>query len=121
MTQEEKNFKLVEILGWKNIKDGELPKGYPQYSHWRPPSGYKQSEREQRESVLPYPPNCFKDLNVIHELENYLLNRGDDWGLYCDNLLDIIVKTYGYQGAEMLIHSSSSQRAEALGKTLKLW
>lgn len=132
LTQEEKNIKIAEFCGinpykYQFIYQHENGSDYSEFYNFK-----EEAEKEWKDDYggpeyaspikkIVCVSNYFKDLNEINIAEKYLLNRGDEWGLYCDNLLDIIVKTYGYQGAEMLIHASASQRAEALGKTLKLW
>ncbi len=66
--------------------------------------------------------NFSSDLNAMHEAEKMMMDRGDDWGTYCDMLMDISVKRGGgYQNAEMVIHASAARRAEAFLRTLSLW
>jgi len=67
-------------------------------------------------------PDYLNDLNAMHNAEKHLLNReGDDWGIYCDNLMDIIVSAAGYSAADLYCHASAATRAEAFLKTIGKW
>jgi hypothetical protein len=68
-------------------------------------------------SIPDYP----NDLNAMHEAEKKLLGEGDDWGVYCDTLMDVVVKSGGYHAAELYIHTTAAQRAEAFLKTIGKW
>ena len=69
-----------------------------------------------------HPKNYAGSLDAMHNVEKYLLNKeGDDWGIYCDNLMDIIVSAAGYSAAELYCHASAATRAEAFLKTIGKW
>ena len=69
-----------------------------------------------------HPRNYVGSLDAMHNVEKHLLNReGDDWGVYCDNLMDIIVSAAGYSAAELYCHASAATRAEAFLKTIGKW
>jgi len=67
------------------------------------------------------PKNYAGSLDAMHEVEKYLLGEGDDWGVYCDHLMDIIVTAGGYSAAELYCHASAATRAEAFLKTIGKW
>jgi hypothetical protein len=78
--------------------------------------------RKYKKGPLIRIPDYLNDLNAMHEVETHLLNKeGDDWGIYCDNLMDIIVSAAGYSAAELYCHASAATRAEAFLKTIGKW
>lgn len=126
MTQEEKNIKLAELEGWRlrwqNKGGGELFTEKPK-SHcwevWLPPQNYWNTEAGEaaRQAIdySPSPPDYFKDLNAVHELEKVLTFHQETE--YIANLMRQH-KDYPMTKGFM---ATAAQRCEAIGKTLNLW
>ena len=96
MTQDEKRIKLAEAGGWKNDPQEEYP--------------WQDSEGEG----YRYPPDYFYNLNAVHELEKVLLGNDIETWLTYDKYL-------AEGDTKFTWHTTATQRAEALGLTLKLW
>ena len=58
------------------------------------------------------------DLNLMFDVEHMLL-IGDEWGMYTDNIMDILVKNEGYQASELFVHASAKTRARAYVMTIE--
>ncbi len=91
MTQEQKRIKLTEAGGWKPDKRG---------FGWLSPHGYYDT-----------PPDCFNNLNDVHELEKVLTDAQ-----YADYAL-MVCGSVNHRP----LSATAAQRAEALGKALNLW
>ena len=114
MTQEEKNIKICEALGWRwqwfwfRDQDESFARPSNQQADFKElvPANYISGPR-------PELPNHFADLNACHEMEKVI-----DAGLlakYTTELLKVC-------GGPMSIHfATAAQRAEAFGLTLGLW
>ena len=106
MTNEEKNIKICEALGWRRIKPdmvGPLCWEKANEPHTLGFTAYWQHEL----------PNYFGDLNACHEMEKRLSwIQGNE---YNENLCDILPPD------QHIYHATAAQRAEAFGLTLGLW
>jgi len=113
MTQEEKRIKIAEMCGWKIGPPLISPSGELINAH------YSESWRL---------PDYFSDLNACHEMEKVFGDNKDLWKKYSDCLMrltqderidifysDAVSARYRSSGA------SAFKRAEAFGKTMKLW
>ncbi len=129
MTQEEKNIKLAEVedwrLRWQHTGGGELFDVKPKrrcWSVWTPPQKWWSTEAGKAAARAfdcdPYPPDYFRNLNAVHELEEKL----DDSQkmLYVAKLSQILSPSKFPQSFRIL-HATAEQRCEAIGKTLNLW
>jgi hypothetical protein len=97
MTQEEKQIKLAEAAGWRLFS--------PFKNLWAPPKHVVEYECDA------YPlPDCFNDLNAVHEFEKTLT----DEEAYEAELIRVCQAT-------PIWHATAAQRCEAIGLTLKLW
>ena len=104
MTQEQKRIKLANYAGWHERPE---PHGSHNATAWW-------HNQDRYPSYLMPVPDYFNDLNAVHELEKVLL--GDDietWLTYDKYLAEGDTK--------FTWHTTATQRAEALGKTLNLW
>jgi hypothetical protein len=130
MTQEEKRIKLAETVGIQVKKFQYQIPYHGNTSIWR--KGFLSEQdaiisREQdkpwvKSEVEPYNdlfacPDYFNDLNAVHELEKVLTS------LQWFNYSALLTKIVGPKDQEyyLNLHATASQRAEALGLTLKLW
>jgi len=111
MTQEEKRIKLAEAAGFTDIM---LPMGFHQQMS---DEKSKQCGGRWRFEI----PNYFEDLNAVHELEKVLTD--EQWLEYREELRTFSLGPIRLisQWCKADIHATAAQRAEALGKTLKLW
>jgi len=138
MTIEEKNNELAFFddwqLHWQNKGGGELfnvkPSGHC-WSVWTPPQKWWNTPIGQAailSSDFNYrPPNYFKDLNAVHELEKIveLILDSEAWKL--DHWINEVV--CGDAGIDvdpnlavsLIRKATAEQRCEAIGKTLNLW
>ena len=113
MTEDQLTIKVAELMGYTDL-------GYPKNrgdEEGIDPEliiGRSSENRGLRYIVPPYS----RDLDAMHEAEKYMLDNGDEWGRYTDILMDVIVQWEGYQAAELLIHASARQRAEAFILTM---
>lgn len=109
MTNEEKNIKICEWLGWT-----KLP--IPSTATWGCNAGEKQWYFAHEL------PNHFTDLNAMHEVWKSSIAYKDKLHRRYRNHLRQVCKydkdTFGNWDA---INATASQRAEAFGKTLNLW
>jgi hypothetical protein len=110
MTQEEKNIKLAELDGWKEIEIVPY-REYHLKTYWnvaigRPPKSIS--------NTIPIP-NYFTDLNAVHELEKVIKKDFYLWKAYESFLARIVLGDCG------MFHITAAQRCEAIGKTLNLW
>jgi hypothetical protein len=122
MTQEEKNIKLAELDGWKEIEIVPY-REYHLKTYWnvaigRPPKSIS--------NTIPIP-NYFTDLNVVHKLENQLgyIDKGG-WELidkYLKTLYDLAQDPHicHTSHAFLYVTATAEQRCEAIGKALNLW
>jgi hypothetical protein len=102
LSDEELNDEVLKLVGYIEHRDGEHHK-YELGHYWTLNGSLVKGKI----------PDFVHDLNAMHEVELDIMNMGDEWGRYTDILLDIIVKSQGYQAAELLVHASARQRAEA--------
>jgi hypothetical protein len=102
MTQEQKQIKLAEAGGWTKVHES-----------W---TGQKTACFPNDSQRLPLP-DYFNDLNAVHELEKLLTPL--QWFDYSA----LLTKIVGPKDQEyyLNLHATASQRAEALGLSLKLW
>lgn len=108
LTQDEKRVKIAEACGWK--KDYPCVDDYENEGlAWRKPDG----SGPWGDSYLP---DYFHDLNAMHEAERVLT---DEQHFHFRMILLEITDsdTWG----KRIVSSTATQRAEAFGKTLKLW
>jgi len=114
MTQEEKNIKLAEADGWK--------------LEWRTIRGKRVRRAVKKAPGVVYQRetffNYFEDLNAVHEL--WLSLPRVSRILVVANLADMLGLPKGEEDEigeleEALFSATAAQRAEAIGKTLKLW
>jgi hypothetical protein len=120
MTENEINSKIAEFCGWTNIKE-ECVLSEPDDRYLsKALYGDKLFKSSVDKSFITRRqiPIYTEDLNSIYKAENVLLNMGDVWDIYCDNLMDLIVEDEGYQAGELLIHASAFRRTEALLMTI---
>lgn len=119
MNPDKQRAAIAEYCGWKDVRGhmGIPPENgrlfpYPEHH-----------EEDWRLKPFRGIPDYLNDLNAMHEAERQLLIEGDYWGIYCDRLLDIVVKTggYGYTAADMYVHATAKKRAEAFLKTIGKW
>jgi hypothetical protein len=142
MKQEEKNILLAKADGWRlrwqNRGGGDLfdekPDGHA-WQVWTPPQKWwdtlagKTAIRTGDFSICA-PPNYFEDLNAVHELEELVWI--DRYRYDYNNNLDRVVGATPVKGHESKVgpwfyegtkarRATAAERAEAIGKTLKLW
>lgn len=104
MTQEEKNIKICEALGWKKVYQGpELDNRYIFEGLYK---------------TIKDMPNHFADLNAMHEAEKVL--KVEQHFTFQVELARVI-NTITYPLNFALLHATATQRAEAFGLTLNLW
>jgi hypothetical protein len=99
MTIQEKNIKIAQEYGYKDIWEG-VPGRF---------NGCLNGEWSQI-------PDYFSDLNACHEFEKTICGENFDTPLWVSFLcnLDRVVN-------KRRAHATAAQRAEAFGKTLNLW
>jgi hypothetical protein len=126
MNQKDKSIKLAELEGWQlrwqNRGGGELftekPEGHC-WQVWLFPQNYWNIEvGEAPWRAIDYrlsPPDYFKDLNAVHELEKVIKKDFYLWKAYESFLARIVLGDCG------MFHITAAQRCEAIGKTLNLW
>jgi len=117
MTQEQKQIKLAEVAGWKVHPKDRFIVIPPNSPH----------------SVQPLStiPDYFNDLNAVHELEKMLLPDdayysqrnfySSELGRMTGNDNSQGWKPLSNDACFNILHATAAQRAEALGKILKLW
>jgi hypothetical protein len=115
MSDQEINHKIAEFCGWTNIEEEYIPSECDSKYKSRALYGNKLINTFITRKQIP---NYTDDLNAIHRAENVLLNMGDEWGVYCDYLMDLIVGEEGYQAGELLIHASAKKRSLAFLTTI---
>jgi hypothetical protein len=108
LTDDEKRTKAAEHSGW--VQCGRTMAGL---GGWPPSCNPQPDCRVNNPGQWRELPDYLHDLNATHRLENILLNCGDEWGDYCDVVLDLIVKAAGYQAAEMFLHAHPDTRTKA--------
>lgn len=109
MTNEDKNIKICEWLGWKRVA---------------PMAGVQWGASATKDKLWMFAhqlPNHFTDLNAMHEAEKYL--QPDKIESYTEYLVPDKMDWIKYPKNAWwkLFHATASQRAEAFGKTLNLW
>lgn len=115
MTQEEKQLKIAEALGWKNCHTPGL-KGL---IVGKAPEAWASAHRACHYEIEPKGiwheiPDYFTDLNACHEMESILTD--DEYSKYGWTILgDGKIECRDFLGAK------AAQRAEAFGLTLGLW
>lgn len=126
MTQEQKRIKIAEACGWKKYfpTPESIDRGCPRYEYWVKPRSSLTFSDNFRSGHLPSPPDYFNDLNAMHEAENVLRTNLDymqlhAWNNYCQHLGFYLTDRNVHDNN--CINATSSQRAEAFGKTLNLW
>lgn len=99
MTLEQQRIAIAEACGWFFMDDS-----------WHYPNGAKAITT----------PDYLNDLNAMHEAEKMLTEH--QWDEY-ERVLRLVCDGCSYyEGAgKELLHATTSQRAEAFLKTLKLW
>jgi len=119
MTQEEKNIKICEALGWK-------------FTPPLPPENYTLEQKILASACWTPPgadawihaslPNHFTDLNACHEMEK-VLDEKQEWKYLAKLVAQVSIgkeHTVSWN-RERTYHATAAQRAEAFGLTLKLW
>lgn len=138
MNQEEKNIKLAEFEGWQlrwqNKGGGKLfaekPNGHC-WPMWIPPQKWWSSEAGkaamQSADFDAQPPDYFKDLNAVHDVERQLgkIDKGG-WDMinkYLKTLYDVVQDPHICHTSHAYAYATAPahERAEALGKALNLW
>lgn len=109
MNEDQKRIKLLEILGWTDLKRvgaamrGTSPKG-------------------QKNALAPNP---FKNLNVTDQIETVIegsINCLDYIGKIKDQILkDAGLPIAGFCGPFRVVRATAKQRSEAIGELLGLW
>lgn len=105
MTIDEKRIKILEYLGWTEVKrKGGCLRGID-------PDGVKDR----------IPPNHFTNLNAMYELEQ--LGTGNFVIEYERELIEVMIHDPEQPTARLpfLWMATAEQRAEAFAKTLELW
>lgn len=101
MTQEEKNIKICEVLGWVVAPCGSL---------WTTdPAGLRGPFRKFDDL-----PNHFNDLNACHEMEEVLTDHQQ-------MMMNHELKRRSRKTNIPAWRANASERAEAFGLTLNLW
>jgi len=117
MDKDKQQIKIAEVCGYTDVRVEKMEDGdfdSRSVSTWEEIRGTKKGKRERI-------PDYVNSLDAMYKAEKYILDRGDDWGVYCDHIMDIFLKAGGYQNAELVIHASVAVRAKAFLKTFDLW
>jgi hypothetical protein len=105
MTTEEKRIKILEHLGWTELKRGEF------CLRGTTPNGEKR--------VIP--PNYFKSLDSMRKLELTMWNEEELVEEYQEKIEYLYLRAVGYQGCSYWWMCNASTRAEAYGLVMGLW
>ena len=103
MTDEQKRIKIAESCGWRKMA---APREL----------GFGASAPDKCWYFVHQLPDYLNDLNACHEMEKVLtFDQQYDYIEALEKFNPDLPHQFG------LCHASASQRAEAFGKTLKLW
>lgn len=115
LTQEEKNIKICEALGWRRIKPDMV--GPLCWEKANEPHEFGFTAYWQHEL-----PNYFNDLNACHEMEKVLDEKQELRYLAKLAAQVSIGKQHTVSwNRERTYHATATQRAEAFGLTLNIW
>jgi len=121
MTQKEKQIKLAEAMGarWHWVSDNSAI--FITFKEWDG-EFVKPGETHKKMFLGNDIPDYFGSLDACHQLENKLIVGIAPWGQYYNNVYyDTLFELKVICEDKDVYRAKAEHRAEAIGRTLRLW